>query len=205
MMVGELEANDFLITDNGDDYNIPASMIFASFMVLVNIVIANLLVGLAITEIKTLLLRAETMRLEATTSLMQEFGLLFQIKKLSFFRYIKNSKKQFTRPWKVCVLPNTRKYLNYGYLSKLGFLTSLWTKLFTTNTEELAKDQSYNVYLYNENFPSPLPEMKLAEITMPANIVNNALQILQRRNDEKMMMHQDQNFEEEIHRALSFS
>ena len=183
MMIGELEANDFLIYGNGNDNKV-ASCIFVTFMMFVNIVIANLLVGLAITEMKKLFLKAEMLRLEATTYLLNELqsgNFLYRKRRHSFFRYIRNSRKGDSMPWKICVLPNTEKFVTYQGCG-INML-----RFYTLNPNEMAREKLYDVYLYNENYPKPVPEMKLDKITIPARIVNNALEILKRRNERKEM------------------
>ena len=56
----------------------------------------------------------------------------------------------------------------------------------------MAPEQLYDVYLYNDHYPKPVPEMKLSKITIPARIVKNAIEVLKRRHLAKERIPKDE-------------
>ena len=201
MMAGELDADDFLIFGDPSD-NKTSSPLFITFIIIVNIVIANLLVGLAITEMGKVFVRAEIMRLERTTYLLQEIqagragNFLYDKRVHSFFKYLEKSSGEKPYCYKICVLPNSEKhrhsithikgegYRGYkGYRAHFQYWKNMITKFATFNPNVMASESLYNVYAYDENYPKPLAEKLLPKITIPARILNKAIEILKKRNE----------------------
>ena len=51
----------------------------------------------------------------------------------------------------------------------------------TFNPNEMMSEMLYDVYLYDENYPKPTPDMKLAKITIPERILNYAVDVLKKQ------------------------
>ena len=130
MMIGELEFENFLYDATKIDFGAGSAQVaFFFFVLLCNIVIANLLIGLTVSKTEDLFKRAGVMRLEKTVN--QIIGLdhviekkwlkfIFFTRRMKLFSYInsllmkniKSAGDKHPSPWKICVMPNSTKEAN---------------------------------------------------------------------------------------------
>ena len=107
---------------------VSAQVAFFLFVLIGNIVIANLLIGLTVSKTEELFKRAGVIRLEKTVN--QIIGLdrvfeknwlkfIFVSRRMKLFSYLNSllmktikSGEKLPSPWKICVMPNSTKQAN---------------------------------------------------------------------------------------------
>ena len=165
MMVGEFDfQSNFLFESSLLDYGqISTQLAFFFFLLIGNIVIANLLIGLTVNKTELLFKKAGVVRLETMVHQVHGIGKFFQAKsERSFWRVLaqktklfdvlnflvtkgENTKSEQPSPWKVCVMPHSIDQIQMN--SKGSQFLDAQRNLDTNST---TFDKSYFVYLYDD-------------------------------------------------------
>ena len=161
MMTGEFDAKDY-IENHGAQ-----TILFPIFVVFVSIVIANLLIGMTVNDIGYIFATADSIRLNQIIEIMNAQK---QKKSMKLFQHLKSVtqyKKNSNKPWKVCILPNSREQVR--------------SKLNEMNYNPIKRNFDwYCVYFYDEIYGKPQEKL---DIFISANDVKKALEILKSRQE----------------------
>ena len=157
-------------------------MAFFLFVLIVNIVVANLLIGLTVNKTDELFKKAGIVKLQKTVnqiiSIDCALGTDFMQKcmpslgrRLKIFSYLhshfnKNVEK-IPSPWKICVMPHSRR--SSGRKVMLG-----------NNASAVSFDQPYPVYLYNDVECSRKEKLNF---TLPSWVILHTLHLLEQRKN----------------------
>ena len=161
MMAGEFELKDTFLND-GVEFAGSTQIAFLLFLLVGNIVIANLLIGLTVSKTEELFKVAQSVKLEKLVRHVHEVSRRFR-----FFAHKSSLKPILTKGnWKVCVLPN--------------------------NSDQLLKAQDDFNYSFAKDFPVYLYDDQIASVgeklnfTLPASVVASTIGILKLRNEDKL-------------------
>jgi hypothetical protein len=199
MMIGELEYdNHFLRSHSSKDFGIgSAQLAFILFVLMVNIVVANLLIGLTVSKTDELFKQAGIHRLQKTatqiTAVESVIGteswqqcLICHIfpyfsKRTKIFAYFlsiltednENSEcsERIPSPWKICVMPHSKRY-------------SKGRKVLdaSSSTSSFSFKGHYPVYLYNDVEGSIKEKLKF---TLPPWVILHSLCLLEEKKKIK--------------------
>ena len=183
MMIGELEFGNFLIGETSVDFGAgSAQWAFFLFILIGNIVIANLLIGLTVSKTEDLFKKAGIVRLHKTVNQIvgidRVFGetwqkMLFFTRRTKLFSYlntllVKNVKNGENRPspWKICVMPHSNKQPNSKGRRVLN----------QVDASTLSFDKPYSVYLYDDKEDCTKEKLKF---TIPSWVILHTLAMLE--------------------------
>ena len=177
MLIGEFDFDDTFTIENVREFGVPASQgltqfIFVLLLFLVSIVIANLIIGLSVSNIDQLMKESEVYKMEKMVQQITTAEKFFNHNLLSYLvpKRFRNSFEEKTKLFgrlkrkgktcsKVCIVPN-----NSSKVSKFGKMK--FYKIFTFNETEGTKGNSINMNL-------------------PESILEKTLQCLKTKTDLK--------------------
>ena len=210
MMTGEFDLQDnFLTNSSANDFGTGSTQVaFVLFLLVGNIVIANLLIGLTVNKTEELFKKAGVLRLEKTVNQVHGLGLFFRhrsilarINKLTkttnLFCYLdsllndrRKGNSDKASPWKICVLPHS-----YAQMKTSSKGRSFLDSQSNNDTSSVSFERSYYAYLYDDLegcFKQKLP------FTIPAWVIANTLTMLR---DQKL--HNDTQNAQEIEKEAA--
>lgn len=199
MMVGEFDLEDnFLMNPSMEDNGQWSTQLaFILFLLIGNIVIANLLIGLTVSKTEQLFKVAGVLRLKKTVEQICNIDKLLQndktlkfwkfvyprTKLLSYFSKMLDKDKQrrtdhnegIASPWKVCVMPHSPEQVKSNskareFLSQASF-----------DSSTLSFEQSYYVYLYDDFQGCPRGKLPFE---IPAWIIAHTLTMLNEKQQK---------------------
>ena len=161
MMTGEFDAKDYMTTHGAQ------TILFPIFVVFVSIVIANLLIGMTVSNIGYIFSTADSIRLNQIIEIMNAQTQNNSQKLFQHLKSVTQYKKTSNKPWKVCILPNSREEVR--------------SKLNEINYNPIKRNFDwYCVYFYDEIYGKPQEKL---DIFISANDVKKALEILKNRQE----------------------
>ena len=199
MMIGELEYdNHFLRSHSSKEFGIgSAQLAFILFVLMVNIVVANLLIGLTVSKTDELFKQAGIHRLQKTANQINAIESVigteswqqcfichifpYFSKRTKIFSYFlsilteDNQSSEFSEgvpsPWKICVMPHSKRYSKGRKIINAS-----------SGTSSFSFKGHYPVYLYND--VEGLIKEKL-KFTLPSWVILHSLCLLEQQKKIK--------------------
>lgn len=198
MMVGELDFVDNFTVDKSGDSEVTLQLMFLLFVIFVSIIIANLIIGLTVSEIDDLYNEARAIRLHKMVTQLVNLEDLFINKPsitdclpssvrtrmrhvTSLFSYLENLKiskdnktikGSSTSPWKLCVRPFApKRKINKTAGGVVEWVGNKFFKKRTVTTDN-------NIFFYDEVKGSIGTEIGYS---LPTHIVTNTIALLEER------------------------
>ena len=215
MMIGELDFVDNFTVDKSGDAEVTLQLIFLLFVLFVSIIIANLIIGLTVSEIDDLYNEARAIRLHKMVTQLVNLEDLFINKPsitdclprsvrdrirhvTSLFSYLDKLKREkdnktikgsSTSPWKLCVRPFAPKRKKIEAVG--GVVEWIGNKFFKKRTATTDN----NIFFYDEVKGSIGTEIGYS---LPSHIVTNTIAILEEREkkitDQAMQLERTADF-----------